>query len=71
MCLVISFRWIDGSAILCAGLTSYKGLKETEARPGEFITIIGAAGGLGHLGPSNDNEYHRYTSYDTVLHVHH
>lgn len=35
--------------LLCAGLTSYKALKETEARPGEFVTIIGAAGGLGHL----------------------
>lgn len=36
-------------ALLCAGVTSYKGLKETEVKPGEFVTIIGAAGGLGHL----------------------
>lgn len=36
-------------AILCAGVTSYKALKETEAQPGEFVTIVGAAGGLGHL----------------------
>lgn len=35
--------------ILCAGVTSYKGLKELEAKPGEFVTIVGAAGGLGHL----------------------
>lgn len=34
--------------ILCAGLTVYKGLKETEARPGETVVIIGV-GGLGHL----------------------
>ena len=34
--------------ILCAGLTSYKGLKETEARPGEWVAISGI-GGLGHL----------------------
>ena len=34
---------------MCAGLTSYKGLKESEVKPGEFITIVGAAGGLGHL----------------------
>lgn len=34
---------------MCAGVTVYKGIKETEARPGQFITIIGAAGGLGHL----------------------
>lgn len=35
--------------ILCAGVTSYKGLKETETKPGEFCSIVGAAGGLGHL----------------------
>ena len=34
---------------MCAGLTSYKGLKESEVKPREFITIVGAAGGLGHL----------------------
>ena len=34
---------------MCAGVTSYKALKESEARPGQFICIIGAAGGLGHL----------------------
>jgi alcohol dehydrogenase, propanol-preferring len=37
------------SAILCAGVTAYKALKECEARAGQFICIIGAAGGLGHL----------------------
>ena len=30
-------------------MTSYKGLKESEVLPGQFITIVGAAGGLGHL----------------------
>ncbi len=34
--------------ILCAGVTTYKGIKETEARPGEWITISGI-GGLGHV----------------------
>lgn len=34
--------------ILCAGVTSYKGIRETEARPGEWIAISGI-GGLGHL----------------------
>ena len=33
--------------ILCAGVTVYKGLKETEARPGEWVVISGI-GGLGH-----------------------
>ena len=34
--------------ILCAGVTTYKGIKETEARPGEWIVISGV-GGLGHV----------------------
>ena len=34
--------------ILCAGVTTYKGLKETEARPGEWVVISGV-GGLGHI----------------------
>jgi alcohol dehydrogenase, propanol-preferring len=34
--------------ILCAGVTSYKGIKETEAKPGEWIAISGV-GGLGQL----------------------
>lgn len=34
--------------ILCAGVTTYKGLKETEAKPGEWVVISGA-GGLGHV----------------------
>jgi D-arabinose 1-dehydrogenase-like Zn-dependent alcohol dehydrogenase len=34
--------------ILCAGLKTYKGLKEAEARPGEWVVISGV-GGLGHV----------------------
>ena len=34
--------------ILCAGVTTYKGLKETEAHPGEWVAISGI-GGLGHV----------------------
>lgn len=34
--------------IICAGVTVYKGLKETETRPGEWVAISGI-GGLGHL----------------------
>src|SRR6202522_2482065 len=39
----------DAATIICAGITTYKGIKETEAKPGEWIAISGA-GGLGHLG---------------------
>jgi propanol-preferring alcohol dehydrogenase len=34
--------------LICAGLTSYKGIKETKAKPGDWIAISGV-GGLGHL----------------------
>lgn len=34
--------------VLCAGVTVYKGLKETEVRPGQWVAISGI-GGLGHL----------------------
>jgi propanol-preferring alcohol dehydrogenase len=39
----------DAAPLICAGLTSYKGIKETGAKPGEWVAISGA-GGLGHLG---------------------
>ncbi|OJJ41372.1 hypothetical protein ASPWEDRAFT_34912 [Aspergillus wentii DTO 134E9] len=35
--------------ILCAGITVYKGLKESQARPGQTVAIVGAGGGLGSL----------------------
>lgn len=34
--------------IACAGVTTYKGIKETEARPGEWL-IVSGVGGLGHV----------------------
>ncbi|GGX65993.1 alcohol dehydrogenase [Tateyamaria omphalii] len=36
------------SPVLCAGVTVYKGLKETEVRPGQWVLISGI-GGLGHM----------------------
>jgi alcohol dehydrogenase, propanol-preferring len=38
----------QAAPIICAGITTYKGLKETEAKPGEWVAISGV-GGLGHL----------------------
>lgn len=34
--------------ILCAGVTTYRGIKRSGAQPGQWIAIIGA-GGLGHV----------------------
>src|ERR1700692_3113602 len=42
-----SLSFVDAAPILCAGVTTYKGLKETDARPGERVVISGV-GGLGH-----------------------
>jgi len=38
----------QAAPIICAGITTYKGIKEADVRPGEWIAISGA-GGLGHL----------------------
>ena len=40
--------FVDAAPILCAGVTTYKGLKMTEAKPGEWVVISGV-GGLGHV----------------------
>ncbi|KAK4221142.1 dehydrogenase-like protein [Podospora fimiseda] len=37
------------SPVLCAGITVYKGLKESGARPGQWVAIVGAGGGLGSM----------------------
>jgi propanol-preferring alcohol dehydrogenase len=43
-----SLEWGAAAPVLCAGVTVYKGLKETEARPGQWVAISGI-GGLGHM----------------------
>ncbi len=43
-----SLDFISAAPILCAGVTTYKGIKETDTRPGEWIVISGI-GGLGHV----------------------
>jgi len=35
--------------ILCAGVTVYSALKNSEAKAGQYVVIPGAGGGLGHL----------------------
>lgn len=39
---------VEVAPVLCAGVTVYKGLKVTEARPGQWVVISGI-GGLGHV----------------------
>lgn len=40
--------FVQAAPLLCAGLTTYKGLKETDAKPGDWVVVSGV-GGLGHL----------------------
>src|ERR1700674_2634359 len=40
--------FVDAAPILCAGVSTYKGWRMTEARPGEWVVISGV-GGLGHV----------------------
>jgi propanol-preferring alcohol dehydrogenase len=39
---------VQAAPLICAGVTTYKGIKESAAKPGEWIAISGV-GGLGHL----------------------
>ena len=39
---------VDIAPVLCAGVTVYKGLKMTNAKPGDWVVISGV-GGLGHM----------------------
>ncbi|MDR2872810.1 MAG: alcohol dehydrogenase AdhP [Xanthomonadaceae bacterium] len=40
--------FIEVAPVLCAGVTVYKGLKMTDAKPGNWVVISGI-GGLGHM----------------------
>lgn len=43
-----ALAFAPAAPILCAGVTVYKGLKETDTKPGDTVVISGI-GGLGHL----------------------
>ena len=43
-----NLSFVEAAPILCAGVTTYKGLKETDTRPGQWVVISGV-GGLGHV----------------------
>ncbi|MCA8965007.1 MAG: alcohol dehydrogenase catalytic domain-containing protein [Planctomycetes bacterium] len=40
---------VDAGPLLCAGVTTYNSLRNSGARPGDTVAILGI-GGLGHLG---------------------
>jgi propanol-preferring alcohol dehydrogenase len=46
--LPTNINFAEIAPILCAGVTTYKGIKETDVRPGQWLAISGV-GGLGQL----------------------
>jgi D-arabinose 1-dehydrogenase-like Zn-dependent alcohol dehydrogenase len=40
---------VEAAPLMCAGLTTYNALRNSGARPGEVVAVLGM-GGLGHLG---------------------
>jgi D-arabinose 1-dehydrogenase-like Zn-dependent alcohol dehydrogenase len=40
---------IDGAPLMCAGVTTFNALRNSGARPGDVVAVLGI-GGLGHLG---------------------
>jgi D-arabinose 1-dehydrogenase-like Zn-dependent alcohol dehydrogenase len=40
---------VEAAPLMCAGLTTYNSLRNSGARPGEVVAVLGL-GGLGHLG---------------------
>ncbi len=42
-------RSIEAAPLMCAGITNYNALRNSGARPGDVVAILGI-GGLGHLG---------------------
>ncbi|MDZ5605838.1 alcohol dehydrogenase AdhP [Bacillus pseudomycoides] len=43
-----NLNFIDAAPLFCAGVTTYKALKVSEAKPGDWVAVFGI-GGLGHL----------------------
>src|SRR5437899_6066543 len=40
---------VEGAPLMCAGITTYNALRNSNARPGDLVAVLGL-GGLGHLG---------------------
>ncbi len=40
---------VDAAPLMCAGVTTFNALRNSHARPGEVVAVLGL-GGLGHLG---------------------
>jgi alcohol dehydrogenase len=52
---------VDAAPLMCAGVTTFTALRNSGARPGDLVAILGL-GGLGHLGV----QYASRLGFDTV-----
>ncbi|WP_160006130.1 alcohol dehydrogenase [Nocardioides sp. AX2bis] len=52
---------VDAAPLLCAGITTFNALRESGARPGDLVAVLGV-GGLGHLGV----QFARRMGFETV-----
>jgi NADPH2:quinone reductase len=52
---------VDAAPLLCAGVTTYNALRNSDARPGDLVAVVGV-GGLGHLGV----QYAHAAGFETV-----
>jgi D-arabinose 1-dehydrogenase-like Zn-dependent alcohol dehydrogenase len=56
---------VDAAPLVCAGVTTYNALRNSGARPGDVVAVLGI-GGLGHLGV----QYASKMGYRTVAIAH-
>jgi alcohol dehydrogenase, propanol-preferring len=52
---------VDAAPLLCAGLTTFGALRNSPAKPGDLVAVLGI-GGLGHLGV----QYARHMGFEVV-----
>src|SRR6266446_1214559 len=52
---------VDAAPLLCAGLTTFSALRNSPARAGDLVAVLGV-GGLGHLG----GQYARHMGFEVV-----
>src|SRR6185295_8477962 len=52
---------VEAAPLMCAGITTFNALRNSGARPGEVVAVLGI-GGLGHLGI----QYARQMGFETV-----
>jgi hypothetical protein len=45
----VQFPAPDAAPLMCAGVTTFNALRNSDARPGDLVAVLGV-GGLGHLG---------------------